>query len=417
MTEKDISKDPNLEVDQQNEDDEDHSRALKSISPWRIAIAVVVGLSVIVYLFIREFNLEEFQKIQWNSNVLFWVGMAFVFVCTRHFSYMYRLRIVTNKFFSWQKCLELILVWEFSSAVTPTSVGGSTVALVALSQEKLPPGRTTMIVFYTVILDTFFYLSSLFILFLIFGSIQILPGMHSLSALAASGWGTTFFIAYFFMLSYAFLFFYGVFLSTKTVQRFLRWLTSFRWTKRWRAGAEKMSVDMDSASSELKAMPWHFHLRSYLATAGAWTSRFMVLNCLIMAFIASSNNPIVQEHYNEILEGSMGLGELAQQIFIVGRQIAMYIIMALIPTPGGAGAAESSFQYFHADYLPASGTLLLIMTVFWRFFTYYIYLFIGMIVVPNWIRKLINRRKRERAEAKIEIIAETHFPINEQEKE
>lgn len=411
MTEKDISEDPNLELDKQEEqEEEEQNKALKSISPWRIAIAAIAGLSVIVYLFVQEFKLEEFQKIQWNSDVLFWVAMAFLFVCIRHLSYMYRLRIVTNKFFSWQKCLELILVWEFSSAVTPTSVGGSTVALVALSQEKLPPGRTTMIVFYTIILDTFFYLSTLFVLFLIFGSIQILPEKYSIAALAASGWGTTFFIAYFFMLSYAFLFFYGVFLSPKTVQRFLRWLTGFRWTKRWRKGAEKMSNDMDSASAELKSMPWHFHLRSYLATAGAWISRFMVLNCLIMGFIASSNNPVVQEHYTAFLEGSMSLGEFAQQIFIVGRQIAMYIIMALIPTPGGAGAAESSFQFFHADYLPATGTLLLIMTVFWRFFTYYLYLFIGMIVVPNWIRKLINRRKRERAERKIEIIEEREFP-------
>jgi hypothetical protein len=37
------------------------------------------------------------------------------------------------------------------------------------------------------------------------------------------------------------------------------------------------------------------------------------------------------------------------------------------------------------------------MAVFWRFFTYYVYLIVGMIVVPNWVRKLINRNKKERA--------------------
>jgi hypothetical protein len=37
------------------------------------------------------------------------------------------------------------------------------------------------------------------------------------------------------------------------------------------------------------------------------------------------------------------------------------------------------------------------MAVFWRFFTYYVYLLVGMVVVPNWVRKLINRNKKERA--------------------
>jgi hypothetical protein len=35
------------------------------------------------------------------------------------------------------------------------------------------------------------------------------------------------------------------------------------------------------------------------------------------------------------------------------------------------------------------------MAVFWRFFTYYVYLLVGMIVVPNWVRKLINKNKKD----------------------
>ncbi len=75
----------------------------------------------------------------------------------------------------------------------------------------------------------------------------------------------------------------------------------------------------------------------------------------------------------------------------------MWIITAITPTPGGAGIAEGAFMTFHSDYIPKDGTLLLIMAVFWRFFTYYVYLLSGMIVVPNWVRKLINRRKKEKA--------------------
>ena len=35
------------------------------------------------------------------------------------------------------------------------------------------------------------------------------------------------------------------------------------------------------------------------------------------------------------------------------------------------------------------------MATIWRSFTYYIYLFVGAIVVPNWISKIIKRNKEE----------------------
>ncbi|WBM74754.1 hypothetical protein [Saprospira grandis] len=65
--------------------------ALKSISPGRIAIAVAAGLIVIVYLFIQDFSLEDFQKISWNPKTLYWIAGAFFFVLLRHFAYMFRL--------------------------------------------------------------------------------------------------------------------------------------------------------------------------------------------------------------------------------------------------------------------------------------------------------------------------------------
>jgi uncharacterized membrane protein YbhN (UPF0104 family) len=381
-------------------DDPDFNKALKSISPGRIALAVVIGLAVVVYMFVKEFHWDEFNKIQWNGQVFFWLGMAVVFMCTRHLSYMTRLRIVTNKFFSWKKCLELIVVWEFSSAVTPTSVGGSAVALFALSQEKLPAGRTTMLVLYTVILDTFFFLFFILLLFLLFGPLMVQPGAQSISDLlnpASSIYGKVFFFAYAFMFVYGSLFFYGVFVSSKPISKILLFFTGFKFLKRFRSGAEKMAEEMRTTSVELKNKTWLFHLKSFGVTIGAWTSKFMVLNCLILGFVSMSSDPVVKQHYNEFMSGNLDLSWPLQQFLIYARQLAMWIITAITPTPGGSGIAENAFMIFHKDYIPANATLLLIMAVFWRFFTYYVYLIVGMIVVPNWVRKLINRNKKERA--------------------
>ena len=98
--------------------------ALSSISPSRIFLAALIGLSVVVYMFLKDFNADEFGKIEFSQHVFFWIAMASFFMCFRHFCYMVRLRIITDGFFSWKKCFELVMMWEFSSAVTPTSVGG-----------------------------------------------------------------------------------------------------------------------------------------------------------------------------------------------------------------------------------------------------------------------------------------------------
>jgi hypothetical protein len=389
--------DPHAERHTLNNEDPDFSKALKSISPSRIAIAVVIGLAVVIYMFVKEFKWEEFNKIQWTGGLFFWLGMAVVFMFGRHLSYMTRLRIVTNNFFSWKKCFEMIMVWEFSSAVTPTSVGGSAVALFALSQEKLPPGRTTMIVLYTVILDTFFFLFFILLLFLIFGPNMVQPGVSSWAELMGTAYGSVFVFAYIFMFCYGSLFFYGVFISNKPISRLLLWITGFKLFKRFRPGAEKMGEEMLTTSAELKNKNWLFHVRSFTATFGAWASKFMVLNCLILGFVSMSSDPVIREHYNQFMSGNMDLSWPIQQFFIFARQLAMWIITAITPTPGGSGVAENAFMIFHKDYIPENTTLLLIMTVFWRFATYYIYLICGMIIVPNWVRNIINRRKIEKA--------------------
>jgi len=70
----------------------------------------------------------------------------------------------------------------------------------------------------------------------------------------------------------------------------------------------------------------------------------------------------------------------------------MFVIIAFSPTPGGAGVAEIVFGGFLSDFVPEG--ISLIIAFMWRGFTYYAYLIAGVIVVPNWVRNLINRRKK-----------------------
>ncbi|MCB0682350.1 MAG: flippase-like domain-containing protein, partial [Saprospiraceae bacterium] len=125
---------------------EEQQDVLKSIRLNRVILPILLGVGVVIYLLWRQFDPEEFAKIDWTRHTLFWVLATVGLLIVRHLSYATRLRILSNREFSWRKCIELIFIWEFSSAVSPTSVGGSAVAFFVLAQEKLSTAKTATIV-------------------------------------------------------------------------------------------------------------------------------------------------------------------------------------------------------------------------------------------------------------------------------
>ncbi len=53
---------------------------------------------------------------------------------------------------------------------------------------------------------------------------------------------------------------------------------------------------------------------------------------------------------------------------------------------GGAGLSEWLFSEYYGDMVGTAG-MALILAVFWRLITYYLYLLIGALVVPSWLSK------------------------------
>lgn len=355
--------------------DKEQREVLDSIRVSRIILPIVLGVGVVGYLFWRQYDAEEFAKINWTSHTTFWVGVSFMFLVLRHAAYSTRLRILSGQAFSWRKCIEFIFIWEFSSAVTPTSVGGSAVALFVLAQEKISTAKTTTIVLYTAILDTIFFLFTIPIFFFAFGPDIIRPGMEGFNDI--DGWGYTFLGAYMLMFTYGTLFFYGMFINPVAIKKLIVSFTMIRFFRKYRHQAIEFGNDMILASKEMKIQNWKFHLGGFLSTATAWSCRFLLLNCLIIAFVETT---------------SLDFGT---QIRLYSRLETMYLITLFSPTPGGAGFVELVFFGFTKDYIPYQGVALIIASI-WRFFTYYSYLLIGSIVIPNWIWKVIDERKKRK---------------------
>ena len=69
---------------------------------------------------------------------------------------MYRLRLITDKKLSWRQSFNVISLWEFSSAVTPSTVGGAAVAIYFMKKEKLSLGKSAATSMLTIFLDQIF---------------------------------------------------------------------------------------------------------------------------------------------------------------------------------------------------------------------------------------------------------------------
>lgn len=361
---------------------DEQQEVLRSVRVSRIILPILIGVGVVGYLFWKQYNPEDFKQIEWSEHSMIWIFLSVGFLIIRHLAYAMRLYILSNRQFNYRKCIELVFIWEFSSAVSPTSVGGSAVALFVLAQEKLKTSKTTTIVLYTAVLDTIFFVGTLPILLLVFGKGIIRPGLTELNVL--DGWGYTFFGAYIFMAIYGTLFFYGLFINPKTIKSFLVAFTRLKFLRKYRQNVVELGDNIISASVEMKQQSWRFHIGAFLSTATAWSCRFFLVNCLIIAFISSTSLAIYD------------------QLFLYARLETMFVIMAFSPTPGGAGFAEIVFFGFLSDYIPQQGIALIIASL-WRLLTYYLYLLVGAIIIPNWIRNILNERSRKR---KQEIVSE-----------
>jgi len=354
---------------QDNKKDED---ILHSIKLNKIIIPILIGVFSVIYLVWKRADWKELKNVSWNEHTLFGISFAILCLIIHHLAYSYRLYSLSDREFTFKKCIELIFIWEFSSAVSPTSVGGSAVAFYMLAKEKLSFAKTATIVLYTIVLDGLFFLFSIPVLFFLFGGIIIRPNMQGFSDLG--GWGNYFIISYFFMFFYTLLFFYGLFLRPVRMKDLLLSLTRFSITQKWKNSAERIGNEIIMASHELKVKPFHWHLKGVMSTIGAWSTRFLLLLALILAF-----NPQISLEIKNLLQ-------------LFARLESMFLITLFSPTPGGAGFVEVLFGGFLNDYIP-SGTIATLTATVWRLMSYYIYLLMGAIIIPNWVRKKVLGNK------------------------
>lgn len=347
------------------------SRVLKIFKFHRVIIPVILGLGVFLFVEFRDFDATPYLNIHWTRYSYLWIVMAVVMMLTRDIAYMYRIRLLTDKQLTWRKAFDVIMLWEFASSVTPSVVGGSAAALYIVSKEGISPGRSTAIVMITAFLDELFYIITVPVVLLIAGTGSLftndeIPFFFD-TEMGVKG---AFVAGYIFILILTSIIIYGVFIKPRGFKWFLLWVFKLKFLRKWREKAGETGNDIITTSEEMRHKPIIFWLRAFGATFLSWSGRFWVVNFLILSLTPGGN-----------------------QFLIWARQLIMWVIMLISPTPGSSGVAEIIFPSFFGEFIPIG--LAAVVALTWRMLSYYPYIIIGAIVLPNWIRRVYSKPHNE----------------------
>lgn len=334
----------------------------KLFNKKRIYIAIFIGLTISGYLLYKEISQTNFTKnisqVNWTFTTFWFLFLAMCMMVLHDFAYVVRLRILTDNKLSWQKSLNVILMWEFASAVSPGVVGGSAVAMFILNKEKIPLGKATALVVTSTLLDNLFYL-------IIVPLVVFLVGMQSLIPINYSHFIILFWLGYGVVLLVTILLSISLFIYPKLIKNLLLFVFKLPFIKKYNQNVQKVARDIKLASKYIKNKPVKYWFQLMGSTILSWSARFLVVNFILMAFTTL-------DFYDNIL--------------IFGRQLIMWLILLISPTPGGSGVAEYLFTSFLADFIRVS-SLVVVLSILWRIISYYPYLFIGSILLPRWLKK------------------------------
>jgi uncharacterized protein (TIRG00374 family) len=359
--------------------DESQNDIARQLHPRRIILPVIIGLGVVLWLILRNVNINVLKEIVFTWNSAFWLFAAFMLVVLRTYFYILRIRGLTNNDLTWMQSFRIIMLWEFSSAITPSTVGGTALAVIFLHKEGINTGRSTAVVLATSFLDELYFVIMLPLLLLFMGwrslFITSLQGtgtgfLNNLVAVAAIGYGI--------ILAWVLFSGYGLFINPSAVKKLIVAIFRMPLLRKWKTSAEKGGNDLIESSMELKKESVSFWTKAVLSTFLTWTARYWVVNAILLAFF-----------------------KIGDHFLIFARQLVLWIIMTISPTPGGSGFAELILGKYLSDLIPAdpvhAGGVALAMALIWRFISYYPFLIAGIFIVPGWIaRKFVKSSGEKR---------------------
>lgn len=335
----------------------------------RVALPILIGVGVTYFLFKDEFSFDGFEDFQWTSRITIGLVVAVLFVFGRDFGLAWRFHTIAAPTLSWPRSFRVDLMCAFTSAITPSAMGGSAFAIFYLNREGVKLGKATTMTLTTLFLDEMFFVIFCPIIMLVLPIDSLFGTGHGNGADFLMGVELVFWLVYAGIVVWASILFFGIIVKPEGVARLIKYLFHKKWLRRWEAGAIEMSENMIEASHSLRGQSIKWWLNVFGATTLSWFSRYLVVNALFWALVPSASG-----------------------LLVFGRQFVVWVLLMVSPTPGGSGVSEWLFTEYYGDLL-GSASIALLLAISWRILSYYIYLFAGSILLPSYFGRRKNKQK------------------------
>ncbi len=327
----------------------------------KTALPIVIGVGVVVWLFLKDFNPAALSMLTFDTRTVLALAACLLFVFGRDFGLAWRFRTITDGRLSWRRAFRVDLMCAFTSAITPSAVGGSALAIFYLNREGIKVGQATTLTLTTLFLDEMFFVVFCPILVLVlpigelFGTTTGNVFLESVKVI--------FWLVYAGIVAWAAILFLGILARPEWLERTVIKLFSLRWLRRWKEGAVRMTSGMRTTSTWVKGQSKRWWLNVFGATTLSWFSRYLVVNALFFGFVPA-----------------------ASQLLVFGRQFVVWVVLMISPTPGGSGVSEWLFTNYYGDMIGDLSAALVIAMI-WRVVSYYIYLVAGVCLLPSYFKK------------------------------
>jgi len=291
-----------------------------------------------------------------------WPGLFIALVVSflRVWAAAARIRFLSGTPLSWRASFRIILAWDFTSSVTPSTIGGAPMATYAMTREKLSLGQSTAIVLFTILLDQILY--AIVIPFMLLSSMyyEIIPANVGM----VGEWALV--VIYCGLLIYAGLLTYAVLINPRALGTIVRVISNLSLLKNYKSPLRKNADELIRCATELRGKPFIFIFKAFLLTAGNWLARNLLPTIVILSLLP------------------------APEILSFLRSIAMNFAFFAMPTPGGSGGVEGLFTLFQAPLIEREVFIGIALFV-WRFISYYISIGLGIIAVYYYLRRPVKK--------------------------
>lgn len=337
---------------------------------WRIVLPVALGVGVAIWLFKRDIDSATLQSIVFDSRTVVGLCLALLFVVGRDFGLAWRFHTIAAGDLTWRRAWRTDIMCAFTSAITPSVVGGSALAIFYLNREGIKLGRATALTLTTLFLDELFFVvfCPVILLLLPWDDLFGMPGVDSAgSDLFLGGVKVVFWLVYAGIVIWTTILYFAIIARLDGSKRVLLRIASWRWLGRWRESIVGMADNMEATSAWVKGRSLRWWAEVFGGTVLSWFSRYFVVNALFWAFVPSASG-----------------------LLVFGRQFVVWVVLMVSPTPGGSGISEWLFANYYGDLIGDLGVAAVLALV-WRLFSYYIYLIAGVSLLPGYFGK--NARK------------------------